>query len=178
MPFRRDDLALDHRIASLEDEVAGGRAKLAAEEAAHAPPRAIGWLLRPGVVVALSIVGTLALFPVGRAVHRRALDDLQPARVRERVVAASDAIARTCVGGDRYADVELVLSIDEDGHLSATEAKTTAYAVADRRALAEADVAAIERCVTDALPQTFQASTRPSETALVLRLLPTPSGAR
>lgn len=174
MPFRNDDLALDTRIASLEDEVARGHAKLAAEEAAHAPPRAIGWLLRPGIVVGLSIVGTLALFPVGRAVHRRALDDLQPARVRERVLASSDAIARACVGAGRYADVELVLSVDEDGKPTATEATTRAFAVADRRAVSDVDRTAIEQCVLDALPQSYPTSSRPSETSMVLRLLPTP----
>ncbi len=178
MPFRNDDVALETRIASLEDEVARGRAKLAAEDAAHAPPRAIAWLLRPGVVLALSVVGTMALFPVGRAMHRRALDDLLPARVRERVFAASEAIARACVGTDRYADVDLVLSVDEEGRLTDTEAATRAFSLADRRALDAEGTSAVERCVLDALPRAFGGSTRPSETAMVLRLLPAKAGAR
>ncbi len=155
----------------MREEVAAATSALAAKDASFAPPRWVAWLLRPAPVIVLSIAASILLLPAGRALHRRAMDEVRPASIREALYAAVPTLTRRCVPVGRYAEVAITVAVDEDG--SATASGTSVRAFTDGGEPLPANGAAdIERCVVESLPRAFGAGSRPVETGVTLRMLP------
>lgn len=164
MAFRNEALALAERVESLEREVQQAREELRARDAAHAPSRAVAWLLQPHVVMPLLVIGSVALLPAGQMMHRKAVvrmaDELRPARIRTAIRNAAPEIAAKCVPAGRAAEVDVLLSVDDAGNVM----------LVDQSAEAKWG-AGVGDCVAGALPRNLPSGSRPIDVTMKLRLL-------